>query len=398
MKLPGVILKPGRERSVRRWHPWLFSGGIARVDEMATDGGLVDVFSSRGEWLARGYLNRVSQITVRLLTWDREQRIDDGFWRGRLARAGAGRAALEADPGNTAYRLVNAESDGLPGLIVDRYGDWLVLQASTSGMERIKGYVADVLLELHEGICGVFERSDVAVRAEEGLEPVTGVLRGEEPSDLIGVKENGFQFLVDIKHGQKTGFYLDQRANRARLMKHSADAEVLNAFAYTGAFSVYALAGGAQSVVNLDTSDQALVLARRHVALNGFGAKDVGYDVADVFAQLRAYRASHREFDLAILDPPQFATSRSHVKQASRGYKDINWIALQILRRGGVLFTCSCSAHISRDLFQKIVFGAALDAGREVQIIGHLNQAEDHPVSLQFPEAAYLKGLICRVW
>lgn len=398
MALPRLTLKPKRDHSVRRRHPWLFSGAVSRLDGDAEDGDLVDVVAADGEWLARGYLNRRSQIVVRLLTWNQEQAIDDAFWRARLKRAIAGRAALDADPEISAYRLVNAESDGLPGLVVDRYNDWLVLQALTLGIERRKDRLVDLLVGLLAGGRGVYERSDAEVRGKEGLEPATGLLWGEGPPDLVEVLEHGCRFLVDLKRGHKTGFYLDQRENRARLPVYCAAAEVLNAFAYTGAFGVYALSGGAAHVINVDTSEEALALARRHVALNGFAGAGVAYETADVFAQLRAYRAAGRQFDLMVLDPPRFALSRSHIKRASRGYKDINWIALQLLRPGGVLVTFSCSGLVSRELFQKIVLGAALDAGRDVQIVAHLSQAGDHPVALNFPEAAYLKGLIGRVW
>ena len=414
MNLPRVTLKPKREHVVQQRHPWLFSGAIAQTEDTATDGGLVDVVTVDGEWLARGYLNRRSQIAVRLLTWEQERVIDEVFWREQLVRAIAGRAALVADPGTTAYRLVNAESDGLPGLVVDRYNDWLVLQALTLGIERHKETLARLLVELLDEIRGVYERSDVDVRAKEGLRPSTGPLKGATPPDLIEVLENGYRFLVDLKAGHKTGFYLDQRENRAQLPAYCDGAEVLNAFAYTGAFGVYALAGGAASVVNVDTSEPALALAARQVTMNGLRfddahpmrfddahpmpTADVVNEVADVFAQLRAYRAAERQFDLIVLDPPRFAQSRRHIKQASRGYKDINWIALQLLRPGGILFTFSCSGLVSRELFQKIVFGAALDAERDVQIIAQLSQAGDHPVALTFPEAAYLKGLVCRVW
>ncbi len=398
MKYPSLVLKPDRDLAVRQRHPWLFSGAVARLDDRAQDGGLVEVVAASGEWLARGYLNRRSQIIARLLSWDEEEDIDQSFWRARLQRASAARSDLRASPDTTAYRLVNAESDGIPGLIVDRYGDWLVLQALTLGIERHKREVVDLLLELIEDIRGVYERSDVDVREKEGLPAVSGQLWGEELQGPVEISENGFHFLVDLEQGHKTGFYLDQRENRCRLPAYCAGGEVLNAFSYTGAFSVYALTGGASSVVNVDTSSEALTLAQTHVALNGFDNARVVNTVGDVFAQLRAYRAAGRQFDLIILDPPRFAASRSHIQKASRGYKDINWIACQIMRPGGVLFTFSCSGVVSRDLFQKIIFGASLDAGRDVQIIGLMSQASDHPVALTFPEGEYLKGLICRVW
>jgi 23S rRNA (cytosine1962-C5)-methyltransferase len=294
--------------------------------------------------------------------------------------------------------LVNAESDGLPGLVVDRYDDWLVLQSLALGIDVHKAELVALLVDLVKGVKGVYERSDVDVREKEGLTPVTGLLWGQEPPDLVEVRESSYRFVVDLKGGHKTGFYLDQRENRDRLPEYCANAEVLNAFAYTGAFGVYALAGGAARVINVDTSVEALDLAQRHTVLNGFCMADVSYEPQDVFSQLRAYRAVGRQFDVIVLDPPRFALSRSHIKRASRGYKDINWIAFQIVRRGGVLFTFSCSGLVSRELFQKIVFGAALDAGRDVQIIAHLGQASDHPIALNFPEAEYLKGFICRVW
>jgi 23S rRNA (cytosine1962-C5)-methyltransferase len=396
--IPSIKLKPERDKAVRRHHPWLFSGAIAHIDDAIADGDLVDVYSSKGEWLAAGYVNRRSQIVVRVLSWEREQVIDREFWRGRLARAISGRAALLKDPRTTAYRLVFAESDGLPGLIVDRYADWLVLQALTLGIENRKKELIALLVELLPEVRGVFERSDVDVRAKEGLNLQSGCLWGEEPPNDVEVLENGYAFLVDLRRGQKTGFYLDQRDNRNRLSTHCKGADVLNAFAYTGAFGVYALGGAAASVINVDTSGEALQLAQRQVQLNRLEAARAEYQKSDVFAQLRAYRAIGREFDVIVLDPPAFVTSRSHLERGARGYKDINWIALQILRRGGALFTFSCSAHVSRELFQKIIFGAALDAARDVQIIEHMTQGADHPVLVYHPEGAYLKGLICRVW
>jgi 23S rRNA (cytosine1962-C5)-methyltransferase len=398
MDLPSLVLKPKRDRSVHRRHPWLFSGAIAHVDDEATDGALIDVVSAGGEWLARGYLNRCSQITVRLLSWIQGQAIDKAFWRHRLEQAKIGRVPLQDEPATTAYRLVNAESDGVPGLIVDRYGDWLVLQSLTLGVDRFRTQLVELLVDLIEGIRGVYERSDVAVREKEGLPPRSGPLWGEEPPESVEVLENGFRFLVDIKHGHKTGFYLDQRESRARLPAYCDGAEVLNGFSYSGAFGVYALAGGAAVVANVDTSARALDLAKSNIALNGFETAKVAYREEDVFAQLRADRAAGRQYDVIVLDPPRFASSRSQVKRACRGYKDINWIAFQILRRGGLLFTFSCSSLVSSELFQKVVFGAAVDAGRDVQIIGYLSQASDHPIAVSFPEAQYLKGLICRCW
>jgi len=390
-----VILRPGREKSALNKHPWVYSGAIQQIKGDPADGDVLPVHDSAGRFLAWGYLNRRSQIALRLLSWDPEERIDSDFWRGRLERALAGRAQLVS---SGPCRLVNAESDGLPGLVVDRYEDWLVAQFLTLGMEVRKEELAGLLAELIPEAAGIYERSDVEVRKKEGLSPAVGSLRGAPPPAELIVSENGLEFAVDLAAGHKTGFYLDQRENRAALEKYAAGAEMLNCFAYTGAFAVYAARGGAGRITNVETSAEALALARRNMALNGFTGRDDEYVEADVFQQLRRYRDTGRQFDLIVLDPPKFAHSQRGVKRAARGYKDINWLAMRLLRPGGVLFTFSCSGAISADLFQKILFGAALDAGREVQIIGRLAQGEDHPVLLTFPESAYLKGAICRVW
>jgi 23S rRNA (cytosine1962-C5)-methyltransferase len=383
---------------VRQKHPWIFSGSVLRLDDDVVDGDLVDVHSSAGEWLARGYVNRQSQIVVRLLSWDSEESLDGAFWEKRILRAITGRVELASDTGTSMYRVVNAESDGLPGLIADRYGDWLVFQALTLGIEVRKMAIAEWLLDLCDGVRGIMERSDVDVRSEEGLEPSSGPFLGDEPPALVRAAENGHQFWVDLYEGHKTGFYLDQRVNRSRLAESCQGTELLNAFSYTGAFGVYALAGGAVSVTNVDTSSAAVELADRNTDLNALDVTRVESVTDDVFSYLRACRASGRQFDIIVLDPPRFVASRGHLKRGSRGYKDINWVAMQILRPGGLLFTFSCSGLVSRDLFQKILFGAAIDAGRDVQIIGQLSQGSDHPVALTFPEAEYLKGFVCRVW
>lgn len=391
-----VILKKGRARPVLQHHPWIFSGAIARIEGEAQDGDVVVVRDAGGNFLARGTLNRRSQITVRLLTWDQDQAIDGDFWRARLAQAITGRRALAGDPATTAYRLVNAEADLLPGLIVDRYGDILVVQFLTLGMDVRKGEIVPLLAELARPR-GIYERCDAEMRAKEGLSSQEGCLWGEEPPDLLQILENGLRFWVDVKRGQKTGFYLDQRENRRRAQVYCPGRTVLNAFAYTGGFAVYAAAVGAGQITNVDSSAEALDLAQRNMALNGCAARDDEFVRGDVFQVLRRYRAQGRFFDVVILDPPKFAHTQAQVKRAARGYKDINLLALQLLRPGGVLVTFSCSGQISTDLFQKIVFGASVDAGRDVQIIERLSQGPDHPVLLSFPESQYLKGLVCRV-
>jgi 23S rRNA (cytosine1962-C5)-methyltransferase len=394
---PALVLKPGREKPVLSRHPWVFSGAIQRLDGSPDDGGVVDVLSYGGDFLARGHFNSRSQIAVRLLSWDPAEEIGRAFWRRRLERAFAGRAALQADPATTAFRLLHAEADGLPGLVVDRYGPFLAAQFLTLGVERCKEELVALLVELLRPR-GVYERSDVDVREKEGLAASSGPLWGEEPPDLVEIRERGHLFLADVKRGHKTGFYLDQRENRQAVVGYCAGAELLNAFSYSGAFAVYLAAGGAGRIVNLDSSAEALELARRNMALNGLAGRDDEYVEGDVFQVLRGYRDRGRAFDLVILDPPKFAHSQAQLRSAGRGYKDINLLALKILRPGGILVTFSCSGLVSPELFQKIVFGAALDAGREVQILEKLSQAPDHPVLLSFPESEYLKGLICRAW
>ncbi len=419
-----VILKPGREKPVRQHHPWVFSGAVARVQGDAADGDVVDIVSSEGTWLARGTLNRKSQIVVRLLTWNEGEAIDEAFWRSRLERAMAGRAMLASSGDTTAYRLVNAESDGLPGLIVDRYGDWLVTQFLTLGIEHWKKEIVGQVGNL--SYKGVYERSNVDVRGKEGLPQTTGVLAGTQPPDLIEIHENGLRFWVDVKRGHKTGFYLDQRDNRRKVAPYLRGREVLNCFAYTGAFAIYALAAGAKSVTNVDTSAEALELARKNADLNtsqfchSESRRDkeslsrrpetlrrkaaqgdtpgIEYIVGDVFAELRRLRAEGRTFDAIILDPPKFAQSDQQLKRAARGYQDINRVAMNILRPGGILVTFSCSGLVSPDLFQKIIFSASLEAEREVQIVEKLSQSSDHPILTTLPESEYLKGFVCRVW
>ena len=400
-----VLLKRKRTRPVQQRHPWVFSGAIERIEGEVADGDVVEVRDAGRNWLARGYLNRSSQIAVRLLTWRQDEVIDRDFWRRRLERAIAARRALADDPATTAYRLVHAESDYLPGLIVDRYGvgarssrPYLVVQFLALGVERRRDELVGLLVDLVDGVRGIYERSDVKVRAKEGLGKRTGSLWGEEPPELVQVLENGHRFLVDVRRGHKTGFYLDQRENRARLSDFCSGAEVLDVFAYSGAFGVCAAASGAARVTLVDSSAPALALARRNLALNSLEHSNVEYAEGDVFSVLRGYRAQSRKFDVVVLDPPKFARSEREVERAARAYKDINLLAFQLLRPGGVLFTCSCSGAVSADLFQRIVFGAAVDAKQDAQVIGHLAQGSDHPVALTFPEGAYLKGLICRVW
>jgi 23S rRNA (cytosine1962-C5)-methyltransferase len=390
-----VILRNGREHSVLRRHPWIFSGAIQRTESTPEPGETVEVCAADGAPLARGACSPASQIAVRVWTFDPCEEINAAFFRRRLERAIRARAALLAREDLSACRLVYGEADGLPGLIVDRYARWLVCQFLSTGPERWKREIVDELAQLMPGY-GVWERSDADAREKEGLTAVAGPLVGPAPAAPVEINEGQFRFLVDVVHGQKTGFYLDQRENRLRVAERSRGAAVLNCFAYTGGFTVAALAGAACSVTQIESSGAALEMARRNVALNGFECAAVEDVEGDVFAVLRGFRDRGRRFDLVILDPPKFVDTKGHLMGAARGYKDINLLAVKLLRPGGLLFTFSCSGLLGRELFQKIVADAALDAGRAVQVIGQLSQASDHPVLLSFPESGYLKGFVCR--
>ncbi len=395
---PVVILKPGREKSVRQHHPWIFSGAVREVSGEPEPGATVEVLAHDGAWLARGAYSPASQIRIRVWTWQQEEVVDGDFIQRQLGRAIAARAGLALS--TDAVRLVNAENDGLPGLIVDRYAEWVVLQSLSAGAERWLAPIVDPLAR-EPGVRGVFERSDADVREKEGLAARVGVRQGEQPPAEVLIREGEWRFAVDLFHGHKTGFYLDQRDSRRAVRdlagRWARGGRVLNAFAYSGSFAVAALAGGAGEVVNVDSSAEALRLARRNYELNGLTPGEASFVEADVFRYLRQMRDEGRQFEMVILDPPKFAQSTADVMHATRAYKDINWLAFRLVRPGGCVVSFSCSGLVSADLFQKVVFGAAEDAGRQAMIIDRLGQPEDHPVRLSFPEGAYLKGLVLRV-
>lgn len=395
--LPSLILKPKREKSILNRHPWIFSGAIARVEGACESGETVDILSADGRWLARAAYSPRSQIRARVWTFGRKETIDEAFFEKQLHRATTLRQSILAGLDTNACRLVSGESDGLPGLIVDRYDNWVVCQFLTAGTEQWKTTIVDCLGRLITGCAGIYERSDVDVRKKEGLSMATGCLWGEDPPDQVDITENGCRYRVDVRGGHKTGFYLDQRDNRSWVAAYATGASVLNCFAYTGGFAVSALKAGAASVINIDSSAAMLELARVNLSLNELDGMPVEYDNGDVFSRLRSYHAAGRHFDLIVLDPPKFVKSKGDLMRASRGYKDINRLAFELLRPGGTLFTFSCSGLMGRDLFQKIVADAALDAGRTALILRWLNQAPDHPTALNFPEGSYLKGLVCRV-
>ncbi|HEY5572408.1 MAG TPA: class I SAM-dependent rRNA methyltransferase [Anaerolineales bacterium] len=397
-------LKPGREKPVLRRHPWIFSGAIADIDGEPSDGQTVDVIDANATFLAKGSYSSKSQIRVRIWSWDPDAIIDRSFLRGRLVRAIQVRQDL-IDPEQTnAYRLVHAESDGIPGLIVDRYADNLVVQSLTSGSEFWLEQIVDLLVEI-TGIEQIYERSDVEVRGLEGLPPRVRLVRGntaassalnQDQSGRVQIEEMGIRYWVDLLSGQKTGFYLDQRENRSTTRQLALGRTVLDCFSYTGAFALSALAGGAKSVTVVEASREALNLARENMALNGYDQDRLATMEGDVFQVLRLFRDQARLFDMIVLDPPKFAPTAAQAQQAARGYKDINLLAFKLLRPGGLLVTFSCSGGVSEELFQKIVAGAALDAQVDAQILEKMFQGPDHPVALNFPEGAYLKGLICR--
>src|SRR5450830_1882139 len=391
-----LILKPGREKSLMRRHPWVFSGAVARVAGDPETGDTVAVRAASGEFLVWAAYSPASQIRARAWSWDEQERIDGDFLRARLRRALDARERLISAEASDAMRLVHGESDGLPGVIADRYGEVVVLQLLSAGAERWRTELSDGVRELTGCAC-VFERSDADVRELEGLPARSGVLYGALPAAGVHIREHGLRYGVDVAHGHKTGFYLDQRDNRKRIGELAQGREVLNCFCYTGGFTLNALARGAQSVLSVGSSAEAIARGKDNLGRNDLDAARAEWQEADVFKYLRALRDQGRSFDLIVLDPPKFAPTATFAEKAARGYKDINLLGFKLLRPGGLLCTYSCSGGISEDLFQKIVAGAALDAGVDAQIIHHLHASADHPVLLSFPEGAYLKGLMLRV-
>ena len=392
-----IFLHPNRDFSVSRRHPWIFSGAVAKVDGVPASGETVRVLSADGAMLGRGAYSPESQIRVRMWTFDPEAAVDEAFVSDRVAFAVGARAVFLADGATNAFRLVNAEADGVPGLVADRYGDWIVCQFTAAGAERWKTEIV-AALQRFSPCRGVYERSDVDVREHEGLSQTTGVLAGEPPPDRIEIVEHGCRYVVDVREGHKTGFYLDQRDNRERVKRYANGCDVLNAFSYTGGFGIAAVAAGAVSVTHVDLSAPALELAKVNTALNTCHVEETSFIQGNVFEVLRKFRDERRSFDLVILDPPKFAESKGSLMKAARGYKDINLLGIKLLRPGGVLATFSCSGLMTPELFHKVVSDAAVDAKRDIQVVARLQQAEDHPEGLCFPEGLYLKGLLCRAW
>ncbi len=390
-----VFLKTNREKSIHKHHPWVFSGAIQKIPESIQPGSTAAIHSSKGEFLAWASINPKSQITARILSWHEEEEINEAFIRHKIISAMEKRRATIPEAVTDSYRCFFAESDGIPGLIIDLYNDQLVIQITCAGAEYWRTTIIEACHHI-PGVSGCFERSDDEIRKLEGLAPSKGVLFGKHINQ-VEIKEWGIRYLVDFQKGQKTGFYLDQRQNRKKLQEYSKNKRVLNCFSYTGGFTLNAHAGDCAEVISIDSSEEAISLAKQNQELNRFLIEQENWIEGDVFLELRKFRDCGRKFDLIILDPPKFAPTFNSIPKATRAYKDINLLAFKLLEAGGTLFTFSCSGGISPDLFQKIVQGAALDAKREVTISDRLRQDIDHPVPLSFPEAEYLKGLVCSV-
>jgi 23S rRNA (cytosine1962-C5)-methyltransferase len=385
---PRLVLRAGREKSLERRHPWVFAGSIERLEGAPALGDTVAVVDAQGGFLGWGAYSPASQIRARVWSWRADESLDATHVE-RLVRASiARRGPLGAEQ---AARLIHGEADGLPGVVIDRYADLIVVQLTSAGAERWRKDIVRAALDA-SGCARAVERSDVDVREIEGLAPRAGLLRGDDAHAAI--VEDGIRYRVDALHGQKTGFYLDQRDNRAAVRRHARGRRVLNCFCYTGGFSLAAAAGGAVSVVSVDSSGPALAAAADNAALNRFDAVAPEWREADVFTELRRMRNAGETFDLIVLDPPKFAPTAGHAEKAARAYKDINLLALKLLTPGGLLATFSCSGGISAELFQKILAGAAADAVADVAVLERFHAAADHPVMLAFPEGEYLKGLL----
>ncbi|OJA75641.1 23S rRNA methyltransferase [Burkholderia ubonensis] len=398
-----VTLKPSKDKSLLRRHPWIYANAIDRVDGKPAPGATVIVRAHDGRFLARGAYSPHSQIRVRVWSFDENEPIDHAFFKRRVQRAVAHRNTMVSGTG--AVRLVFGEADGLPGLIVDHYVEdsgaasprgQLVCQFMAAGVEAWKDAIVAALVGA-TGCPNVYERSDVSIREKEGLEQTTGVLAGDPPPATLITNENGVRYHVDVPNGHKTGFYVDQRDNRALVTQYANGRDVLNCFCYTGGFSLAALKGGAARVVSIDSSGDALALAQQNVVANGFDPARASWLDADAFKTLRRLVDEGERFDLIVLDPPKFAPTRDSVDRAARAYKDINLSGFKLLRTGGLLFTYSCSGAIDMDLFQKIVAGAAADAKVDARILKRLGAGVDHPLLSAFPEGEYLKGLLLQI-
>ncbi|WP_277200713.1 class I SAM-dependent rRNA methyltransferase [Victivallis vadensis] len=389
-------LNPGREKSLLRRHVWIFSGAVADYPGEAAPGETVEVFDAKNNFLARAAYSPDSQLIARVWTFDRDEQIDEAFFARRIKAAVEYRHFLKLDDPKGGCRLINSEADGLPGLVVDRYAGVLVIQITSAGIEFHRDTIVKLLAEI-TGAASIYERSDVSVRAKEGLAERSGLLYGAQPPNPVIIEENGARFAVDVRHGQKSGFYFDQRCARAAVAAYADGRTVLNAFSYTGAFAVSALLAGAEHVINIDSSAPALKQAAHNLEMNRIKPERYENRTADVFTELRRLVEEGRKFDLVILDPPKFIESQKALVRGCRAYQDIARLGYRLLNPGGLLFNFSCSGLMTPELFQKITADAALDAGVRARLVRHLEQAPDHPVSLAVPEGFYLKGLVTRI-
>ncbi len=389
-----LILKKGREKPLKHKHPWIFSGAVERIEGDPAPGETVEIRSFGGEFLAQGAYSPESQIRARVWSWLQDQDVSIDFFRSKIKQAIQYREQVKYD--YPMRRLIHAESDGLPGLVVDQYGEVLVLQLLSVGSDLWRDDLIQILAE-ETGAKSIYERSDVVVRKLEGLEPRTGLLFGQETEELLHIEQGGLQYWIDIRKGHKTGYYLDQRVNREVVGELCSGLSVLDCFCYSGGFSMQALKNGAESVTLVDESERALKLAEKHILSNQLPVERMTTQKGDVFEVLRKFRDQAKSFDVIILDPPKFAPTASFANRAARGYKDINLLAFKLLKPGGLLATFSCSGGISREFFLRILSGAALDAGVNARIQLHMGQSADHSINLSFPEGTYLKGYGIRV-
>lgn len=393
-----IILHESRDKSLKRKHPWIFSKAIKEVVNEPSNGADINIYDCNNNFLAVAAYSPNSQIRARVWSFNKDEKIDKDFFKAKILKVYEARKLMLEVTAMSACRIIAAESDSIPGLIVDMYNNYLVLEVLSAGTEfHLKEIVAALREVFPEH--NIYERSDVEVRKKEGLELRKGVIFGENPPTEIEITENeNMKLLVDIENGHKTGYYLDQRDNRAALAKYCKGKSVLNCFSYTGGFSLYALKGRALKVANVDVSQRALDTAKRNIVLNHLDPGRVKFIKEDVFKFLRNEKAKNNKYDVIVLDPPKFAESRGQLDKACRGYKDINMLAASIINPGGYLMTYSCSGHMTPDLFQKVVADAILDANREGQIVEYLQQASDHPISTAYPEGLYLKGLVVRIY
>jgi 23S rRNA (cytosine1962-C5)-methyltransferase len=391
-----VRLKKGKEKAVKQLHPWVFSGAIDAVKGNPKNGEIVSVLDAGGDFLANGFYNNQSRVAVRLLEWDSAVELNEDWWRLRISKAVKAREAILTSTHTNVCRLVFSEADYLPGLIVDKYADFLSVQIHTNGIDNVKHILLDEL-QKQLNPAGIFDRSDASARAHEGLEPSHGILAGIAPPEYVEVRENNIRYLINISEGQKSGFFCDQRNNRRIVAEHAEGKRVLDCFAYSGGFSLNSLQLGARQVISVDSSPLAIETLNKNIGLNGFEQTRQHSVQSDVNKQLRSFRESGELFDIVILDPPKYAPTRSSLDKASRAYKDLNRIAMSLITSGGLLATFSCSGAVDITHFKQILAWAALDARKEIQFIYQFCQPEDHPIRASFPEGEYLKGLLCRI-